>query len=223
MLKFFLGFLLVANAGLIVYNVGYLGSGSGGGREPGRLKNQLNAERIRIERPGVALPATSPVPVPAAAANTQACVEFGNFDVPETVRFESVVEPLALGSRLSRRTVSEIERYIVYIPPTSEQEPLAQKLSQLRQLGIEDFYVINDSSDLRRGISLGMFKSADAAQQHLASLTRRGVRDARVVPRAGSGGKTAFQVRGIDSITQGALEKLKLAFPKQEPRACSLG
>jgi len=248
MLKFFLGFLLVANIGLFAYNTGIMGSDGSTGRESGRLKSQLNTERMRIEPSQAALPvskaarggasavptatiattatnapSTATGPAQVSAKNLQDCVEIGNFDVLEARRFDALIAPLALGARLSRRAVQEVERYIVYIPPTPERETLAQKLSLLRQLGVEDFYVINDSSDLRRGISLGMFKSADAAQQHLVKLTRQGVQDARVVPRVGAVGKTAFQMRSLDAAAREALEKIRIVFSKQEMRACMPG
>jgi len=59
MLKFFLGLLVVANSGLIAYNAGFLGAAGVTGREPARIKNQLNAERMRIEPVAVISPATS--------------------------------------------------------------------------------------------------------------------------------------------------------------------
>ena len=49
MLKFLLGFLLLANGVMQAYNAGLLGDASPTGREPARMANQLNVQRMRLE------------------------------------------------------------------------------------------------------------------------------------------------------------------------------
>lgn len=50
MLKFILAILIVANGGLFAYNTGVLGEDQDPSHEPARTKNQLNADRILLER-----------------------------------------------------------------------------------------------------------------------------------------------------------------------------
>ena len=149
------------------------------------------------------------------------CIEIGNFDVADARRFDQQIATLAPGVRLSRRSVQEIERYIVYIPPQADKESAERKAAELRRLGVDDFYVFNDNSALRWGISLGVFKTAEAARVQLASLAQRGVRTAKISPRPAAVSKTTYQLRDVDAATQAALAKIRLAFPRQENRACA--
>lgn len=162
------------------------------------------------------MPALAATPVAAAAS----CVEVGNFDAADARRFEAQLAPLGLGTRLARRNVQEVERYIVYIPPLPDKESADRKAAELRRFGIDDFYIIQDNSDLRWGISLGMFKTADAASLHLANLAQKGVRSARVAARPGPTSKTAFQLRGLDTAAQATLSRIRLGFARQETRTC---
>lgn len=236
MLKFLLGFLVLANGVLFAFNAGYLGSSGAGGREPARMLNQLNAPRIRIVTPeaGATMPAANTVPaIPgstpavAVAANGPApaaqrdCVELGYFDAAEARRFETQVAALSLGPRLSRRSVPEIERYIVYIPPLPDKEAADRKAGELRRLGVADFYVFTENSDLRWGISLGVFKIEEAARSHLATLMEKGVRSAKTIARPGTASKTVFQLRDLDLDAQATLARIQLAFPRQTARACA--
>lgn len=240
MLKFLLGLLVVANIAVLASNTGLLGTGSSDGHEPKRAANQLNAQRIVLVDPaltgsaatmpaaitgGIEPAAMAEVPAPVVATATPEvavqCVEIGNFDAAEASRFEPLAAPLAPGDRLSRRSVQEVERYIVYIPPLADKENADRKAAELRRLGVSDFFVFNDNSDLRFGISLGIFKSAEAAAQQLAILTRKGVRSAKIAARVAATSKTAFQLRGLDPQGQAALTRIQASFPRQETRSCA--
>ncbi len=238
MLKLLVGLLVVGNIMLYAFNGGYLGAGSTEGREPARSLNGPDAQRIRLIDPATlargrqtaaAAAATTgatagapPVEATVAAAASQ-CIEVGNFDLAEARRFEQALTPLALGDRLSQRAIPDGERYIVYIPPLADKESADRKGAELRGLGVTDYFVFSDNSDLRFGISLGMFKSAEAANQHLANLARKGVRTAKVAARPSANARTAYQLRGLDGAAEAALAKIKDGFPKQESRACQAG
>jgi hypothetical protein len=90
----------------------------------------------------------------------------------------------------------------------------------LRNLGVTDFYVIQDSSEQRWGISLGIFKSEEAARAHLATLAQKGIRSARIVDYKVPSNKIAFQLRDLDVNAKGNLDKIKADFPRQESRSC---
>ena len=166
------------------------------------------------------LAVATPAGVTSSFEATGRCVEIGNFDAAEARRFDALLIPLALGPRLSRRSVAEVDRYIVYIPPLADKDSAERKAVELRRLGVTDFFIFSDSSDLRWGISLGLFKSAEAARVHLADLTQRGVRSARVAPRMAAGGRAAYQLRDLDANAEAALARIRSGFPKQETRTC---
>lgn len=216
MLKFFFWILLLANAGLFAYQQGYFAVLLPSGREPARMDNQLNADKIRL------VPPPPPVPAPAAVKTEEvvACAEIGNFNPAEAKRFTAQLAALSLGERLSQRPVQEVASHMVYIPPLADKDTAEKKAGELRRLGVNDFYIIQDNSDLRWSISLGVFKLEEAARAHLVSLSQKGVRSARIGQRGVTSNAVAFQLRELDANTKSALEKISADFPKQELRNC---
>jgi hypothetical protein len=154
-----------------------------------------------------------------AKAETPACMEIGNFDVAESKRFETRLAPLALGNHLVAHTIVDDARYIVFIPSQGSKEGADRKAGELRKRGVTDFYIMQDGN-LRWGISLGIFKTEDAANAHLFSLNQQGVRTARVGDFNPATKKTVYQLRGVDVKTKEAIQKIKADFPKQEIHSC---
>lgn len=263
MLKFFFWLLVLANAALFSYQRGYLDWWLPSGREPARLANQLNADKIKLASapsaaPGTAAagaassaassvapvapaepatpaqvapaPVTAPAAAPAAVANAAppppekkkpamiACTEFGNFNAEDAKRVSAQLTALAIGSRIEQRPVREVTSHIVYIPPQADREAAEKKAEELRGLGVSDIFIIQDNSSLRWGISLGVFKTEEAARTHLANLNQKGVRSARIGER--SVNLVALQVRDMEADKKAALERFKARYPKQDIRRC---
>ena len=229
MLKFV--FWLLAGVNLLVFAIGqgYLGSFRSETREPARLKNQLQATKLTLLTPEQATaPAAPPAseeaaaPAAAAPAPSYACTEVGNFVLADGRRFEAQVAALDLGDRQSRRNVAgqDISSYMVYIPPQGSKEGADRKAGELKQLGVTNYFIMNESSPMRWGISLGVFKSESGAQTQLASLNKQGVHSARIAPRYSASKQLAYQFRDLDAATRARLEKIKAQFPEQELRAC---
>lgn len=176
-------------------------------------------------------PAAEAAPEPAApvAAATPApekkkpvlvaCTEIGNFSAEEAKRFGAQLAALPFANRVEQRPVREVTSHIVYIPPQADREAAEKKAEELRGLGIQDFFIIQDNSSLRWGISLGVFKTEEAARTHLANLSQKGVRTARVGERSAS--LVAFRVRDLEPEQKAVLERVKARFPKQEIRRCA--
>ncbi len=225
MLKLVFGCLVAANAGLYAYQQGYLETLLPEGREPGRAASQLYADKIKL-LPAAPVAAEEPVVLEPAAAKVNdilACTEIGNFDTADAKRFETRLADWSLGDRLSRRNVREVARHMVYIPSQGDKDGAEKKSSELRRLGIKDFYVIQDNTELQWGISLGIFKSEEAARTHLATLSQKGVRTARLGVHQVTTNKVLFQMRALDADTKGKLDKIKTDFPNQEVRSCEAG
>lgn len=226
MLKFFFWILLLANAGLFAYQRGYLEMVAPSGREPARMTNQLNADKIKLI-PAAEAESVSAKPAPdeavvAEAPKTEAlaCVEIGNFDADEADRFKDRLAALSLGDRISQRSIKEVLSHMVYIPPQGDKEGAEKKAGELRQLGVNDFFIIQDNTNLRWAISLGVFKVEEKARAHLVDLNRKGVRSARIGPYSMAATMVAFQLRGLDANTKAGVDKIKADFSKQEMRSC---
>jgi hypothetical protein len=238
MLKYFFWILLLANAGLFAYRHGLPDAGN---REPARMNNQLNADKVKLI-PGPVIQAVAAnsaasaapaAPAPTMTATTQAarmdsvdradisaCTEIGNFHAAEARRFQARLAALSLGARVTQRGIQEAVSHIVYIPPQGDREAADRKVEELRRLGIQDLYVIQDDSNLRWAISLGVFKQEEGARTHLAELMRKGVRLARVGPYGTATTMVAFQLRGLDADSKARVAHVKEDFPRQEMRGC---
>jgi len=226
-LKLIFFLLLAANAALFAYGKGYLGSYGGNEHEPARLKNQQNSDKLHVitadQAHAAIAEAAPPPPVPRNEPAATACLEVGNFVLADARRFEERVAPLELGDRQVRKNLpgQEISSYIVHIPPQGSKEAADKKAAELRGMGVTNYFIMNESSPLRWGISLGVFRSEAAAQAQLAALVKQGVHTAKVAPRYTGSKQLLYQFRDISADTKSRLEKIAAKFPDQETRACS--
>ncbi|MES2104662.1 MAG: SPOR domain-containing protein [Pseudomonadota bacterium] len=218
MLRFLFWSLLVVNALLFAFNQGYLGTWNMDAHEPQRLKNQYQAEQLQLVSAAVANAIVDPNADKKGAVT--ACVEIGNFVQADLPRIEDRLKQLALGDRQSRTNVQDVASHMVFIPSMGSKEGADKKAGELHRLGINDFYIVQDQSSLRWGISLGVFKTEEAAKAHLANLNNKGVRTARIGARSVSTNKFAFQLHALNAEEQAKFDGIKADFPAQEVRNC---
>ena len=234
MLKFVFWALLALNAVLFAYGRGYLGTPAGSEREPARLKNQLATERIALlseteaktlaesAKPAQEAPAEPASPAPAPAAALLACVQAGPFAAGDVRRFESRIARLELGERQSRISVpfQEVSSYMVYLPPAGGKEGADKRSAELKERGVDNFFVMQGESAMKYAISLGVFKTEAAAQIQAAALGRQGVRGVRILPRGPQGTRAAYQFRNIDAGTRTRIAGIADGFSGAQLRDC---
>jgi hypothetical protein len=245
MLKFFFFSLLAGNVLLFAYHQGHLEGLASSGREPARMANQINPNKIKLLPPAAppalapaapAMPGAAQAAAPSAGATTAAmvetsvvaakkpalvaCTEIGNFNTADAKRFEAQLTALALGDKLARREIKEMSSHMVWIPPQGGKEGADKKAGELRNLGVSDFYIILENTPQRWGISLGIFKTEEAARAHLTWLNQKGVRSARLTEHKIPLTKTAFQLRQLDAGAKDILDRVRSGFPTQETRDC---
>lgn len=186
-----------------------------------------SAPAAPVPPPAPDVPAAAPAPQPQPAPVVQAapavpdpavaaCIEIGNFGQGDAVRFQARLAALPPGARVGQREVPEAANYMVLIPARDGKDGADAAVAQLRQLGITDFFVIQDNSPRQWGVSLGLFRSPEAANAHLAAVTLKGVADARVAELV----RVAFQLRGLDRQARAGVAALMTDFPRQEMRRC---
>lgn len=234
MLKLLFWSLLCLNAALLAYGQGLLGSFKSAEREPELIRKQLNTDKLQLLTAAAAAkmapppaelesePAAPSAPEPAPATNTIACTEIGNFAANDARRFETLVAPLALGSRQSQENVTaqEIGSHMVMIPPLGSKDAADKKAAELKELGVSNYFIMNDNSPMKWAISLGVFKSEAAAQTLLAALKKQGVAGAKVAGRTTQVTKVAFRFRDIDSDVKAKLDAAAAKFSGLDTRAC---
>jgi hypothetical protein len=228
-LKFIFWTLLGLNAVLFAYGQGLLGSFKASEREPARIRNQINTDKLKLQvaaSPGLA-PVLPPAPPPAPVAQAApasvlvACTEIGNFASAEARRFEREVAPLELGERQTQAEVAvqEISSHMVMIPPLGSKEAADKKAAELKAQGVSNYFIMNDSSPMKWAISLGVFKSEAAAQTLMAALKKQGVVGAKVAGRSSAATKAVYRFRGIDAETKAKLDTIAAKF-SADTRSC---
>lgn len=232
MLKFIFLAALLANGALFAYQRGFLGDLIPNDREPNRAALQVQPDKVRLvgaaEVAEVARAAAAAASAAAAAAAAKkaeslACLDVGSFLLADGKRFETLLVPLALGERQSRRNVQvqEVASHLVYIPALATKEATDKKAGELRQLGVTDYFLINDNSPFRGGISLGVFKFEEAARSRLTALMKQGVHSAKLGSRTTAVNKLAYQFRNLAPDTKAALDQVLREFPTAEQRSCA--
>ena len=83
--------------------------------------------------------------------------------------------------------------------------------------------IMNDTSPMKYAISLGVFRTEDAARTRLEELRARGVRTAQLGERESQGQRSFFQIRDASESVKGRLNELKQGFAGSEVRECGSG
>jgi hypothetical protein len=161
---------------------------------------------------------------PATAATSPAapgaCSEWGGFAVAEAPKAEQALAPLALGARLVQRRSDETAGWWVFIPPQGNRATALKKTAELKSLGIDDYFILQDEGKMRWAVSLGIFSTEEAARNRLEALRAKGVRSAQTGERDTAVSKIWFQVRGADAALLARLRESAKEFPGTEVRAC---
>jgi hypothetical protein len=214
-MRMFFFILMLANATFFAY--AWFGPGSRAGGDAQIIGQQLNPEKIRLLRPEQ-LNGLTRKPEPAKAVAI--CLEWGAFSDADVARAEQTLEPLALGAKLSQRRLDEVAGFWVYIAPLASRQAAVQKAGELKRLGVEDYFVVPDDPKWRNAISLGIFKTEEAAKVRLGALRAQGVKSASIGVRETPAGRTYFQVRDASSVVAAKLNQLKQAYAGTEVREC---
>jgi len=196
---------------------------------PAPLSRQIAPDKLKVVAPsslppvtsGTKPPAPAPATVPAVAATpAAACMEWGSFTVADASRAEQALEPLALGPRLAERRTEEHAGWWVFIPSQGNRQTALRKAAELKQLGVEEYFIVQDEGALRWALSLGVFRTEEAAQARLAALRAQGVRTARVGVRDTTVPKIWLQVKGVDAALQARLKEIVRQVEGSELKDC---
>ena len=115
---------------------------------------------------------------PAEKPEKKECLVAGSFDSKQVEGLRLQLAKLPEGSwKLDSSTTSG--RWMVYVGKFSSQEALDNRRNELRAMEISTDRA--RIASLEPGISLGRFSTEEAADRHLATMTKKGVSGAKVV------------------------------------------
>lgn len=181
-----------------------------GSAEGGSPATTEPAPETKVEKAGVAEVADKPPvcltwrPLPLADADRLSALlakRFGDYKVTRKV------------------TASEGSGWWVFIPPQPNKAEAERKSTELRELGVTEFFIVQDELN-RNAISLGVFSSEKGGQDKLAELKAKGVRSAQVALRPGKDSLVTLQARGPIGDKVELIGAVGRLLPKADTLAC---
>jgi hypothetical protein len=186
---------------------------------------QINPERIRILGRGDAPaaeaatktgPSIPPVLAPKAPA---ACLEWSNLGGPDVAQAENALAALGIDPGRIERVIADADGFWVHMPPLPGKADVERKIGELKALGVREFFVVQEPGTWQNAISLGIFRSDEAANVFLASLQQRGVRSAIVTRREKLLKQVVFYIREPDEPLVAKLAEIQRNYPGTSMRA----
>jgi hypothetical protein len=218
-MKLLLWLLLLSNVVLLAYF--QLGSQQPAGPlaghqaiDPGKIRILTPEELARLPKRGESLLPSSPSPAAASMA-VAACYEWGSFAVPDAARAKAALDRIGLESTAKPQTPQEAVRYWVYIPPRESLEKAQAKVDEIKALGIEESFIIQEPK-WRFAVSLGVFKADALATKFLEELHSRGIKSAVKGRRNQEGWQTGYTIKNVLPAQVEEIGKLKPDFPGSE-------
>ena len=178
---------------------------------------QIAPDKIKLLKSGTLSSAAKDKSAATRPQPALVCLEWGSFGADEAARAAAALAQLALGDKVSQRETGD--SYWVYIPPLKTKAELDKKIADLKAFGIADSYVVQDNDQWKLAISLGIFKSEEAATNYLAQLRQKGVRSAVVGPRGAKG--SLFVIRDPGDAAAAKIAQLKADFPAATLKAAA--
>lgn len=178
-----------------------------------RLTQQVRPDKIKLLTPRE-VAQLGPAKV---AALPDVCVEWGPLSEADRVRALADLEPLALGRLLTQRKVDSSTAYWVYVPPLANKAAAETRAAVLRAAGVKDLFVVDNGRD-RFAISLGNFRTEEAANAYLAELAAKNVTTARVGARQQAVVSTMLVIRDPREPVMARLREIAPNYPGTEAK-----
>lgn len=176
---------------------------------------QVSPEKIKVIGVGP-LSRVGRAPRPRAA---EICLEWGLLAGADVARADEAVARLELPQVLVQRAVADAGGYWVYLPPLKTKAETDKRVAALKSRGVQDFYVVQEPGQWRNAISLGIFRSEEAARTMVAKLRSDGMGDVAFERRENLLRQIAYFVREPDEGTVAKLATLQRDFPGTEVKA----
>lgn len=250
MLRIVFALLLAANLGYYLWSHGQLaglGLEPAADAEPQRLERQIRPEALQIvagqadaaqpqaaaepasdtpvpaepapaaQAPAAPAPAASePAPAASAPKEPVSCLQSGGLDERQADHLRRALAALPRG-QWQLDASQQSGRWMVYMGKFPDAEFLDRKRGELRAMNVE---FDRAGGNFEPGLSLGRFSSEEAAGRQLATLSRQGVRTARVVQERGDATGYLLRLPQATDPLRPPLDALRPALAGKPLRAC---
>lgn len=192
-----LGFFLLVFANLVFFAwaQGYFG-GADPNREPDRLNQQLQPEKLRLLGPEATVPA-----MPAAAPADIACRIIGGLSMESAEALKIAAIAGGVEAQLMPRV--EPTLHFIVIGDLPNAAAAEKKAAELKRFGVVEQEALTLDGG-RMEIVLGRLPTDAAAREALSALNKRGIKSARIDARDQPPVKARVELRGTsDRLLQG--------------------
>lgn len=227
--------LVLANLLFYAFSAGYLGRPENPDAE--RVGQQVKPELMRLvsrgDAPAIVAPEPppeekpvpepepeqAPPPKPAPVANI--CVRWDRLSVAEAGQLTSRIGKKFPAYKLLKRNIAgEGANWWVFIPPLPGKDEVDKKTAELKQLGIGDYFIVQEAGPNHYAISLGVFSSEKGGKERLAEIRAKGVKSAQMSLRPGKDALLSLDASGPEPDKEALLQLTKAALPKAAPTEC---
>lgn len=185
--RLFFFLLVFANLVLFAWAQGYFGKADEN-REPERLNQQLQADKLRIVRDTAA-------PAPKTAG--LACRVINGIAMANAETLRSAVQ--GIGGEAKILPVAEPQQFLVVITELPNQAAAEKKAAELVRFGVTEQTTVPLEGG-RYEIVLGRFPAETAAREFLQGLMKRGIKSARAEAREQPARKARVEARAPGAI-----------------------
>ena len=234
MTKWVLGLLLVAN--IAFFAVMQWGGALTKDGDALAVQAPINMDKIHLISEGMYAPSSVSATSAVVSTNTppfspasilsselasapkvgRQCLEWGEFSGRGLSDAQAGLAALKLGEKLSQRVVEHVGGFWVFIPPLKTSADVQRKIAQLKKMGVDDYFVVQEEGAWFNTLSLGVFRTEEAAQRFLESLREKGVRSAKVGERMSKLKFTVFTLKDVDANTAEKVRVLQKGFLDSE-------
>jgi hypothetical protein len=139
----------------------------------------------------------------------ETCYEWGIFTAANAIRAEMALKNLNLKFVTKQETPKEAKRFWVYRQPLPTSDEAQQKVAELKALGIEDLFVVQEPK-WKNAISFGVFSDEKLATKLLNELQAKGIRNVVKALRNQGNNPVSFK---LSALSTEELENVKVLQP----------
>ena len=153
---------------------------------------------------------SKPAPTPTTQAGIGSCWRWAGITGEQIDTARNKIK--ALGLIANENVSGESSKVWVYMPPLENTEAAKQKAQQLADMGVTDYFIVNNGGRWQNSISLGIFSTREAGERHLADLKALGVKSAVVRDRDDTLKQASFSFKNLSDSQAEKLNKLTSQF-----------
>ena len=186
-----------------------------------RLGRQLTPDQIRL---GESAPANTPVAISSSVPASPDCVLVRNLTQDDSQQLEGIARDYAarLGVNIAIRSSGIVPTsYWVHIPPSGGREGASKRAEVLTRAGVTDLIIIRDPGPNQYAVSLGLFRSEEAAKRLMEQLRSKKISTVRMAVRDNTGTNARTELTGPPLIIDALLQDFLATHAQARRDSCT--